>query len=86
MKKLLVTLRHPGPADAICSLLPELIKNYNVIFILTDSAIEFVKNKYKEYFEKIKVYIPEIELKKGFVEYNSGSFNNKYFYFNCYWK
>ncbi len=54
MKKLLVTLRHPGPADAICSLLPELIKNYNVIFILTDSAIEFVKNKYKEYFEKSK--------------------------------
>ena len=71
MKKLLVTLRHPGPADAICSLLPELIKKYNVIFILTDSAIEFVKNKYKECFEKITVYIPETELKKGFVEYNN---------------
>lgn len=71
MKKLLVTLRHPGPADAICSVLPELIERYNVIFVLTDSAIEFVKNKYKEYFNKIKIYIPDTKLEKGFIEYNN---------------
>lgn len=71
MKKLVITLRHPGPADAICSVMPHLLEEYKVIFILTDSAINFMKKKYNEYLNKVQVYIPSSSLKKGFVKYNS---------------
>ena len=71
MKKILITLRHPGPADAICSILPELMKRYIVIFVLTDSAINFIKDKYKKYFDKIQVYIPSTKLENGFVKYEN---------------
>ncbi|MBR6504162.1 MAG: hypothetical protein IKT41_00275 [Clostridia bacterium] len=70
MKKLLITLRHPGPADAICSVLPHLLKQYRIIFILTDSAIKFMKKKYFNYLDKVQVYIPSNTLNEGFINYS----------------
>jgi len=58
LKKLLITLRHPGPTSAICSVMQYFIKEFDVYLVLSDAAIHFIKERYSWVLEKASVYIP----------------------------
>lgn len=66
MDKLLITLRHPGPADAILASMPELSKNFSISMIVTDSAINILKERFPQYLEKYNIYFPGKFIEDGF--------------------
>lgn len=55
--KLLITLRHPGPLQAIAAILPELRNSFpEVIFVITDAALEIAQNRFGKQIEGLSVY------------------------------
>lgn len=54
---LLITLRHPGPLQAIASILPTLRTTFlNVVLVITDFALECAQNRFVKQIEGLSVY------------------------------
>ncbi|GMQ55730.1 hypothetical protein AN1V17_01220 [Vallitalea sediminicola] len=58
MKKLLVTIRHPGPADAILTIIPKLNEVFSITMIVTDCAIDILKQRFPRYLKEYTIYFP----------------------------
>lgn len=69
LKKLLITLRHPGPSSAICSVMEHLVKEFDVYLVISDAAIPFIKERHSWILEKTKVYIPAAAQTIEFIPY-----------------
>lgn len=67
-KDLLITLRHPGPADAVLPIIPMLDEIYNVKLVVTDTAINILNERYNDYIGKYEIYYPGLNFKNGFVK------------------
>ena len=53
---MLITLRHPGPVQAIAPVLPILVQQCEVFVLATDSAARLLFNRYVEYTAKCRIY------------------------------
>ena len=56
MKKILITLRHPGPVQAIVAVLPCLVKHYEVTIIATDTGLSTLIMRFGEEIERVRVF------------------------------
>ena len=57
MKKILITLRHPGPTQAIIGLVPLLKKRVEKVgLIVSDCALQELQNRYINILEDIEIY------------------------------
>lgn len=59
MKKLLITLRHPGPTQAVFSVLPSLVEKYDIYIAASNSGLEFIITRYSQYLHLIKLYFTQ---------------------------
>jgi hypothetical protein len=59
-KRLLITLRHPGPAQSIISVLPSLTKTYETVAVVaTDTALLLLQERYSQYLNDVILYYCE---------------------------
>lgn len=56
MRRLLITLRHPGPVQAIMSVLPDLVRKYKVYIVASNSGIDFLISRYGKNLNQAEVY------------------------------
>ena len=56
MKRILITLRHPGPVQSIAAVLPYLVKHYEVMIIATDTGLSTLIMRFGDQIEGIKVF------------------------------
>lgn len=56
MKKILITLRHPGPVQSIAAVLPYLAKHYNVTVVATDAGLSTLIMRFREQIDNIQIY------------------------------
>lgn len=56
MKKLFITLRHPGPAQAIMAILPDLCTRYYVAIVASDVALTMISKYIQNPLDNLQVY------------------------------
>lgn len=55
--KVLITLRHPGPLQAIVAILPELRNTFSeVMLVITDVALEIAQSRFEKQIEGLAIY------------------------------
>ena len=56
MKKILITLRHPGPTQAIVAILPSIVRYYEVTLVASDAGLSTLITRFGEQIESVELF------------------------------